>query len=156
MRPGIIAGLALVAVVGWALPAAAAEPTLGGTLSPVPYYADQSSAVNVTNRATVPVIVALEGTEGWTLGTSSVPLEPGQRVSVPVTGIGSDGGLIRATFRPAVPVGGTETTALVLETRAAAVAPVSPPWGLLGLLGLLAALVVVTLARRVTRSRRHA
>lgn len=140
--------VAALAIAGAADPSA---PTLGGTLSPAPFYFDQSHVVNVTNRATIPVTVTLEGTEGWTLAESTLDLAPLERVSVDVTAAGKDGGIIRARIRGNV--AGMDQTELVLETRAAAVKPPDGlPVPLLLFLALVAALVALWAVRRRLRA----
>jgi hypothetical protein len=144
----------LVLVVMAALPAVAtAAPELGGRLSPVPLVYERQPWVQLTNLSTVPVLVTLEASDGWSVDEDRLSLDVGETYRVAVLEAGPSDAVIRATIVPAEAVTGPDVNALVLETIARHERPweaVAVPWWLLVLLVALVATVAVL--RRLRRA----
>jgi hypothetical protein len=142
--------LALTLLLLSAQPMAAAEPTLGGSLSPAQLVYERDQEVSLTNRSTIPVNVmfTVEG-EGWSLGDQPTrTLQVDERVTVPLLTAGEDRATIRAHITPATLPPGMDASTLVLEATARHLTP----WEQLPMAAwLLAALVIGLLLLMVVR-----
>lgn len=117
-----LAAVALALALAAVPPAAAgASPSLGGTISPAPIHVDDGErAVNVTNRSTVAVAVALSvAGDGYRLAVSELRLEPGARATVTLAAVGPGSAVISAVLvADSPPASGQQAVALRLETTA--------------------------------------
>lgn len=148
MRAALRVALVLALYAAAAHPVAAAEPTLGARISPVEIVYEHGDDLDVTNLSTIPVVVTLTATDGWTLGVSTLTLAVQERASVPITAAGSGDAVIRATLTPATLPVGQDAAALVLETRARHTSPLDGLPPALWLLPALLALAVLWGIRR--------
>ena len=162
MKPRRLAGVALLALALVAIPATArgaGEPTLGGTISPVPLVVERDAhAVSVTNRATLPVRIhlAIAGT-GYALDPTDGILVVGATFIGRLSAIGPGTARVVATLTPnaGLAAPGTEAVALQLATTVRHLTTLErladqygPMMPLLALAALLAALSALWAVRR--------
>ena len=149
--------LALLLLLLSASPAVAAEPTLGGRLSPAQLVYEKGHEVTLRNMSTVPVTVTftVEGA-GWSLEDQSAhPLAVDETVTVPMVSAGQEQATIRAYITPQTAPAGSDATTLVLEASARHLSPweqiPAVLWLFLALFAFVASWAVLWRLRRRVR-----
>jgi len=153
----VLLALAFTAGAGGA---AAADPTLGASLGPIPIMADDPGpSVAVTNRSTMAVNVALSlsGDPGYTLKSTSLQLAPSERVVVPFLALGRGQATVTATISATTPPVGQDALSIALSTvirhrTLLETIMANPAWPLLPIGALSFVLVALwALRRRLSR-----
>lgn len=157
----VLAVLGLLALVP-PLPARAADP-LGGAIAPAPYYAaSDGGRVLIFNRSQDVERFTVASGDGWTFAPVSFQLEPGERQSVSVTSVGTDGAEIAVLVESTEPTpAGVERGVLSLVTQLHSgerPSPLDLSWVVLCLAGLAALCVGISASwaiRERVRRRKH-